>query len=168
MIKYEYNKACKLQLLKKQVESQLWGTKLLGMSSDGINVIISFYPPLEEGEKASLDAIVQSHSPTEIDFEQVIKDRMVSAAGELAEVMAQFGSENKRMVVQGEITPQQLFSLTSNLASIQLLAMSGSADMVRSVWQTLPVMPGLSQERKDKYLSLLDKVLEKIATQFPL
>jgi hypothetical protein len=164
---------------RKKIQHQYFKEELTLLSEELKDKFVSFTMNLEETifeftselSSEALNLFEQAyltHNPEKVVIEEVIEKRILLSMDLGARMMAKFGAENKAMTARGELSTNDLFTLSFVLKDLQLLVISGSLEMAAFAWSTLPVMDGLSIERKQKYARLLAAYLEQVRLAYPL
>jgi len=155
-------------VLDLKVENQNISDKYSHVEIGDNKIKFIFVEDITEEEQNIITQKYLAHDPSVVDIENVIKNRILFSMELGAEMMARFGAENKAMTARGELSQNDLFTLSFILKDLQLLVISGSLEMAAYAWSTLPVMDGLSLERKQKYARIIAEYLEQVRIKYPL
>lgn len=171
MIEYSKNKReVNLQRLSQEVKSgsQELKDKYSHITVQDNNISFGFTESLTQESLNLLEQVYLAHDASIFDLEKIIENRILLSMQYGRLMMAKFGAENKAMVARGELSSNDLFTLSFVLKDIQLLVISGSLEMAQFAWNGLPIMDGLPLERKQKYARLLAEYLEIIRNTYPI
>jgi hypothetical protein len=153
---YVYTKAVQISLLDKELrainEQHLQG-RYVGLSISLGQVSVKTKAELYPAEKLMIDAVIAAHDQTKADTEEIANFRQRAQKKFGMELIDQFAQENLAMKLSGLAIGTMLQAM---IPGVWPALSTGTLSSARYAIGLLPVMEGLTQERKQRYIQQID------------